>query len=73
MALLNDGRISEADELREKMQHMSLLDMTYRKAGSEELCCVEIITKNYSVGTVNAKEYTATEVVQAAYEQINIY
>ena len=73
MALLNDGRISEADELREKMQHMSVLDMNYRKAGSEELGCVEIITQNYSVGTVNAKEYTATEVVQAAYEQINIY
>lgn len=73
LALLSEGRISEADELREKMQHISLLDMTYHKAGSEELCCVEIVTKNYSVGTINAKEYTATEVVQAAYEQINIY
>lgn len=73
LALLATDRLSEADELYENMKHMSLVDLTYFKAHTQELCCVEVITKNYSVETINRKEFTATEIVHAAsYTEINI-
>lgn len=73
LSLLSENRISEANELLEKMQQMSLIDLTYTQTQTQELCCVEIITKNYSVETINLKEYTAVEIVQAdSYKEINI-
>ncbi len=73
-ALEREGRLSEANELLEKMQRISLLDLTYTSTQTQELCCVEVITKNYSVETINRKEYTATEIVQAdSYQEIHIY
>lgn len=71
-ALLADDRISEADELYENMKSMSLIDLTYFKAHTQELCCVEVITKNYNVETINRKEFTAIEIVHASYTEINI-
>lgn len=73
LSLLSENRISEANELLEKMQQISLIDLTYTQTQTQELCCVEIITKNYSVETINLKEYTAVEIVQAdSYKEINI-
>lgn len=72
-SLLSENNISEANELYDKMQHMSLLDLTYFQSNTKELCCIEIVTKNYNVETINLKEYTATEIIQATYTQINIY
>lgn len=71
--LLATDRLSEAEELYENMKHMSLIDLTYCKANTQELCCIEVITKNYSTEKINLKEFTATEVVHATYNEINIY
>ena len=71
--LLATDRLSEAEELYENMKHMSLIDLTYYKANTQALCCIEVITKNYSTETINRKEFTATEIVHATYNEINIY
>lgn len=70
--LLSENKISEANELYEKMRSMSLIDLTYFTT-SNEICCIEIITKNYSLSTIELKEYTAQEIINATnYSTINI-
>lgn len=71
--LLANDHLTEADELLEKMKNMSLIDLTYYSVKNNDLCCIEVITKNYNVETVNLKEYTSYEIVHAvSYLQIDI-
>lgn len=74
LSFTDENKISEANDLIEKMQHMSLLDLTYYSTISQKLCSIEIITKNYNVATINLKEFTAYEIVEVdSYQEINIY
>lgn len=70
--LLNENKIDEANELYEKMRNMSLVDLTYFTT-SNEICCIEVITKNYSLSTIELKEYTVQEIINATdYYAVNI-
>lgn len=69
-------QIKEVDEDRyqeylDKMEQMSLVDMTYQTTEGE-LVCVEVITSNYSQETIEQKEITAELVACQSYEVINI-